>query len=93
MSLTTFTRIVALLSVLILLGSGTMAAGHRHEDEDAQHDCALCTVGFLNLFVDAQSIPSPCLATAPSLPPGSQGPPLCARYRAYRLSRAPPIPA
>lgn len=93
MSLTTFIRIVALLSVLVLLGSGAGAAGHHHEDEDVRHDCALCTVGSPNPFVDAQSVPSPCLATALSLPFNPQGPLLCELYHAHLLSRAPPFPA
>ena len=90
---TTLTRAIALLSVLVLLGSGAVAAGHHHEDGDVQHDCALCTAGALNPFVDAQSDPSPCLAAAPSLMPDPQGPPLCAIYRACLLSLAPPLPA
>lgn len=90
---TTLTRAIALLSVLVLLGSGVAAAGHHHEDEDVQHDCALCTAGSLKPFVDAQSAPSPCLAAASSLSPGPQGRPLCALYRACLPPRAPPIPA
>lgn len=93
MSLTIPTRAIALLSVLVLLGSGAVAAGHHHEDEDVQHDCALCTAGSLHPFVDARSVPSPCLAAAPSLPPGPLGRPRWALYRAHLLSRAPPIPA
>lgn len=93
MSLTIPTRAIALLSVLVLLGSGAVAAGHHHEDEDAQHDCALCTAGSLHPFVDARSVPSPCLAAAPSLPPGPLGRPRWALYRAHLLSRAPPVAA
>ena len=91
MNLVSLTHIGALLSVLVLLGGGVVAAGHHHED--VQHDCAVCTAGSLNPFVGAQSDSSPCLAAAPSLPPGPQGPSLCALYRACLLSRAPPIPA
>ena len=90
MTLTALTRVVALLSVLVVLGAGAATAGHHHEEEGVQHDCALCTVGSLNPFVGAQSDLSPCLAAALSLSPGPQGPPLCALYRAYLLSRAPP---
>ena len=93
MSLTTFLRIVVLLSVLVLLGSAAAATGHHHEDDDVQHDCALCTAGSLTPFVGAQFDPSPCLAAAPSLSPNPQGPPLGALYRAHLLSRAPPVPA
>ncbi len=85
------TRIVALLSVLILLGSGVATAGHHHEDEDVRHDCALCAAGSLNPPADPQSAPSPRLAAALSYPPGPQGPPLCTLYHAHLLSRAPPI--
>ena len=91
MGLSTFIRIVALLSVLVLIASGAAAAGHHHEDENVRHDCGLCTVGSLNPFVDAQSAPSPCLAPAPSVPPGPQGPSQCMLYRAHLLSRAPPL--
>ena len=90
---TTLTRAITLLSVLGLLGSGAIAAGHDHEDKDVQHDCALCTAGSLDPSVGAQSDPSPCLVAAPSLAPGPLGRPLCALYRACLLSRAPPIPA
>ena len=93
MSLTTFARIVTLLSVLLLLGSGAAAAGHHHEDDDVRHDCAVCTAGFLNPFVGAQSAPSPRLTAAPPVPPASQGRPLGRLYRAHLLSRAPPVPA
>ena len=91
MSFTTFIRIVALLSVLAMLGIGVATAGHLHEEDDVRHDCALCTVGSLHPFVDAQAVPSPCLATAPSVPPGPQGPSQCMLYRAHLLSRAPPL--
>ena len=90
---TTLTRAIALLSVLVLLGSGAAAAGHHHEDDDVRHDCALCTVGSLNPLVDAQSVPSPCLATALSLPFSPQGPLRCELYHAHLLPRAPPLPA
>ena len=93
MTLVSLTHIAALLSVLVLLGSGAVAAGHHHEDEDVRHDCALCTAGSLNPFVDAQSVPSPCLATALALPFSPQGPLLCELYHAHLLSRAPPFPA
>ena len=93
MSLTTFTRIVALLSVLLLLGSGAAAAGHHHEDADVRHDCAVCKAGSLNPFVGAQSAPSPCLTAAPPVPPASHEGPLGTLYRAHLLSRAPPVPA
>ena len=88
---TTLTRAITLLSVLVLLGSGAVAAGHDHED--VHHDCALCTAGSLNPFVGAQSDPPPCLAAALSLAPGLQGRLLCALYRACLLPRAPPVPA
>lgn len=93
MTLVSVTHIVTLLSVLVLLGSGAVAAGHHHEDEDVRHDCALCTVGSPNPFVDAQSVPSPCLATALSLPFSPRGPLLCELYHAHLLPRAPPLPA
>ena len=44
MTLTTLTRIVALLSALLVLGIGAATAGHLHdEDEAVRHDCVLCT--------------------------------------------------
>jgi len=89
---TTLTRAIALFSVLVMLGIGFATAGHLHEDEDVRHACALCTVGSLNPFVDAQSVPSPCLATALSLPFSLQGPLRCELYHAHLLSRAPPLP-
>ena len=91
MSLTTFTRIVALLGVLALLGSGAAAAGHHHEEADVRHDCALCTAGSLNPFVGVHAATAPCLAAAPSVPTASQGPPLYKLYRTHLLSRAPPV--
>lgn len=90
MILSTLTRIVALLSVLVVLGIGAVAAGHHHEGDDVRHDCALCAAGSLNPFVGAQSALSPSPMAALSLPPGLQGPPRWTRYRAHLLSRAPP---
>ena len=86
------TRIVALLSVLVVLGIGVAMAGHLHdEDDDVRHDCALCAASSLGPFVDAHAAPSLSPAVALSCPLASQGPPLCALYRAHLLSRAPPV--
>ena len=90
MTLSTLTHFVALLSVLVMLGSAAATAGHLHEDDDARHDCALCAAGFLNPSIAPQSAPSPCLTAALSVPPGPQGPSWHMRYRAHLLSRAPP---
>ena len=85
-------RIVALLSVLVVLGISAAAAGHLHgEDGDVRHDCALCAAGSLGPFVDAQPAPSSSPTAALSYPPDPQGPPLYALYRAHLLSRAPPV--
>ena len=85
-------RIVALLSVFVVLGIGAVTAGHLHdEDDDVRHDCALCAAGSLGPFVDAQPAPSPSPTAALSYPPDPQGPPLYAFYRAHLLSRAPPV--
>ena len=92
MTLTTLTRIVALLSALLVLGIGFATAGHLHdEDEAVRHDCALCTTGSLSLFIDAKPASSPSLTDALSYPLDPQGPPLYALYHAYPLSRAPPV--
>lgn len=71
---TTLTHAIALLSGLVLLGSAAVAAGHRHEDEDVQHDGALRTAGALNPFAGPQSDPSPCLAAAAVMAGRSPGP-------------------
>ena len=92
MTLTALTRVVALLSVLVVLGAGAATAGHlHHEHDDVRHDCALCMAGFLSPFASVQSEPSPSPAAALLLPPGLQGPPQCTLYRAYLLARAPPL--
>ena len=87
------TRLLAWLSVLVLLGAGAATAGHLHTDEEVRHDCAACAAGFLTPFVEAQPTPSFSPADALASPPDPQGPPLRARYRAHLLSRAPPVPA
>lgn len=85
------TRIIALFSVLLLLGAGGAEAGHHHdEDADVGHDCAWCETQAPGLFLGVQAAPSVCSA-APSRLPGPQGPPTCARYRNHLLSRAPPV--
>ena len=87
----TLARIVALLSVLVMLGIGAATADHLHdEDDDPQHDCALCTAESLSQFADTQPASSLYPTAALSLPPRPQGSPLCALYRAHLLARAPP---
>ena len=86
-------RVVASLTILLLLGAGVAEAGH-HDDEDcARHECALCAAGSPAPLVGAHSAPSACIAGGYGLPPGPQGPPLCAPYRNGLPSRAPPVPA
>ena len=93
MALASITRAVALLSVLLLLGIGIVAAGHHHEEDEVRHDCALCAAGSLNPSIGAQFAPSSCLTAACSQLPGPQGPPLCMLYRGCLPSRAPPVTA
>ena len=93
MTRTSLTRVVALLSIVLLLGASAAEAGHHHEEDDARHDCVFCAAGSLTPCIGAHSAPSACPTAVCSLPPGPQGPPLCAPYRDCLPSRAPPVPA
>ena len=93
MVLVSLTRVAALLSALLLLAVSAAEAGHHHEEDCARHDCALCAAGSLTLLIGAHSAPFACPTAVCSLPPGPQGPPLCAPYRDCLPSRAPPAPA
>lgn len=85
-------RIIALVSVLLLLGGGAPCL-HHDEHQDVEHDCPLCTSQAPVLFLGVQTAPSARSTAVCSLLPGPQGPPLWALYRGCLLSRAPPAAA
>ena len=88
------TRVVTSLIIVLLLAVSAAEAGHHHEEVEARHECAICAVGSLTpLIVAHYSAPFACPTAACALPPGPQGPPLCAPYRNCLPSRAPPVPA
>ena len=93
MTRASLTRVAALSSVLLLLAVSVTEAGHRHEEDCVRHDCATCAAGSLIPLIGAHPAPSAGATAVCSLPPGPQGPPLCAPYRDCLPSRAPPVPA
>lgn len=86
-------RVVASLTIVLLLGVSAAEAGHHDEEDCARNECALCAAGSLAPLAGAHSAPSACPAGGYAAAPGPQGPPLCALYRNCLPSRAPPVPA
>ena len=93
MTRASLTRLVALLSIVLLLAVSAAEAGHQDEDDCVRHECAMCAAGSLTPLIGAQSAPFAGAAAACALLPGPPARLLCAPYRDCLPSRAPPVPA